>query len=217
MEICRLQQIQFDAFRRFSSATTLRAKAEFVTRRAMNVMQFSKGVQCNVRRNPTLAIPTSTNFRYRVLPPVRYKSGFTLLELIVAATILSILTLMALPLARLTIKREREKQLRQALWEMRDAIDWYKEFADNGSFQTKADTFGYPPTLDELVKGVDVRGKKMRFLRRIPIDPMTGTTDWGFRSMQDDPESNSWGGQAVFDVYTKSEATGLDGTKYKDW
>jgi general secretion pathway protein G len=147
----------------------------------------------------------------------RPERGLTLLELVVAATILSILTLMALPLARVTIKREREKQLRHALWEMRDAIDKYKDAADRGAFQIKADTNGYPPTLDDLVKGVDVGGKKLRFLRRIPIDPMTGTTEWGMRSMQDDADSDSWGGQNVFDVYTKSESTGLDGTRYKDW
>src|ERR1700756_2204545 len=145
-------------------------------------------------------------------------SGFTLIELIVAATILSILTLMALPLARVTIKREKEKQLRQALWEMRDAIDRYKDMADRGMFQTKVDSQNYPPDLDTLVKGVEGQaGKKYRFLRSIPTDPMTNSKEWGLRSMQDDPDSDSWGGQNVFDVYTKSEATGLDGTKYKDW
>lgn len=150
--------------------------------------------------------------------PRRTIAGFTLLELIVAATILSILTLMALPLARVTIQRDKEKQLRHALWEMRDAIDRYKDQADRGSFQIKADSQGYPPDLDTLVKGVDVQGgKKMRFLRSIPTDPMTKSKDWGLHSMQDDPDSDSWGGQAVFDVYTKSEGTGLDGTKYKDW
>jgi len=144
--------------------------------------------------------------------------GFTLLELIVAATILSILTLMALPLARVTIQREKEKQLRHALWEMRDAIDRYKDAADRGAFQTKVDSQNYPPDLDELVKGIEGQaGKKYRFLRSIPTDPMTNTKDWGLRSMQDDPDSDSWGGQSVFDVYTKSERTGLDGTKYKDW
>lgn len=145
--------------------------------------------------------------------------GFTLLELIVAATILSILTLLALPLAQITIKREREKQLRQALWEMRDAIDRYKDAADRGALgQTKVDTWGYPPDLETLVKGVEMQGgKKIRFLRSIPTDPMTNSKEWGMRSMQDDPESDSWGGQNIFDVYTKSENTGLDGTKYKDW
>lgn len=144
--------------------------------------------------------------------------GFTLLELIVAASILSILTLMALPLARVTIQREKEKELRRALWEMRDAIDRYKDAAEQGKFQTKVDTQNYPPDLETLVKGVDAQaGKKIRFLRSIPIDPMTKSTEWGMRSMQDDPESDSWGGQSVFDVYTKSQGTALDGTKYKDW
>jgi general secretion pathway protein G len=143
--------------------------------------------------------------------------GFTLLELIIATVILTVLTMMALPLARVTIKREKEKELRRDLWEMRDAIDRYKDAADRGAFQTKVDSQNYPPDLETLVKGVDVQGKKLRFLRKIPVDPMTGTTEWGMRSMQDDPESDSWGGQSVFDVYTKSQGEGLDGTKYKDW
>jgi len=143
--------------------------------------------------------------------------GFTLLELIIATAILLVLSTMALPLARLTIQREKERQLRIGLWEMRDAIDRYKDAADRGGFRTKVDSQNYPPDLDTLVKGEDVNGKKVRFLRRIPIDPMTGTTEWGLRSMQDDPESDSFGGQSVFDVYTKSQGTALDGTKYKDW
>jgi general secretion pathway protein G len=124
---------------------------------------------------------------------------------------------MAVPLARISIKRERERELRRDLWEMRDAIDRYKDAADRNAFRTKADGGGYPPDLETLVKGEDVQGKKLRFLRKIPIDPMTGNTEWGMRSMQDDPDSDSWGGQSVFDVYTKSQGTGLDGTKYKDW
>lgn len=143
--------------------------------------------------------------------------GFTIIELIVATALLVILTSLAIPLARVTIKREKERDLRRALWEMRDAIDRYKDAADRGAFQTKVDSQGYPPDLDTLVKGVDVQGKKVRFLRRIPEDPMTGGTDWGLRSMQDDPDSDSWGGQSVFDVYTKSEGIGLDGTPYKTW
>jgi general secretion pathway protein G len=143
--------------------------------------------------------------------------GFTLIELIVATAILVILTGMALPLARVSIKREREHELRRDLWEMRDAIDRYKDAADRNAFQTKVGTEGYPPDLETLVKGVDVGGKKVRFLRKIPVDPMTGTEEWGLRSMNDDPASDSWGGQNVFDVYTKSQATGLDGTPYKDW
>lgn len=145
------------------------------------------------------------------------KRGFTCLELIIATTILVLLTTMALPLTRVTIKREKEKQLRRALWEMRDAIDRYKDTADRGAFQITTDSNGYPPTLQDLVKGVDLPGRRMRFLRRIPTDPMTGTTEWGMRSMQDDPDSDSWGGQNVFDIYTKSHGEGLDGTKYKDW
>jgi len=144
--------------------------------------------------------------------------GFTLLELIIATAILSVLTLMALPLARVTIQREREKELRKALWDMRDAIDRYKDATDRQLVQTKVDSGGYPPDLETLVKGVDVQGgKKMRFLRSIPEDPMTKSKEWGMRSMQDDPYSDSWGGQSVFDVYTKSHGTALDGTKYKDW
>ena len=149
---------------------------------------------------------------------VKSSRGFTLLELIVAATILSILTLMALPLARVTIQRQKEKELRQSLWDMRDAIDRYKDAADKQMFQTKVDSQNYPPDLETLVKGVEAQGgKKIRFLRAIPTDPMTKSKEWGMRSMQDDPESDSWGGQNVFDVYTKSEGAGLDGTKYKDW
>src|SRR5712692_3638447 len=143
--------------------------------------------------------------------------GFTLIELIVATAILVILTSLAIPMARVVIKREKEHDLRHDLWEMRDAIDRYKDAADRGAFQIKVGSEGYPPDLDTLVNGVDVGGKKLRFLRRIPVDPMTGNTDWGLRSMQDDPASDSWGGQNVFDVFTKSQGTALDGTQYKDW
>ena len=132
-------------------------------------------------------------------------------------TIISILACAALPVARFQVKRQRERELRRDLWEMRDAIDRYKLDADRQAFQIKVDSQGYPPDMDTLVKGVDVQGKKVRYLRKIPIDPMTGTTEWGLRSMQDDPDSDSWGGQSVFDVYTKSQDEALDGTKYKDW
>jgi len=143
--------------------------------------------------------------------------GFTLVELIVATTLLLILTSLALPLARVVIKREMERDLRRALWSMRDAIDRYKDAADQGKFQIKVGSEGYPPDLQTLVDGVDVGGKKLKFLRRIPIDPMTGNTEWGMRSMQDDPDSDSWGGDNVFDVFTKSQGTALDDTHYKDW
>ncbi len=144
--------------------------------------------------------------------------GFTLLELIVAMTTLSILTLMAWPLARVSIQHAKEKQLRDALQELRDALDRYKDAADRQAFQTKVDSQNYPPNLEMLAEGVEIQGgKKVRFLRSIPIDPMTKSREWGLRSMQDDPDSDSWGGQNVFDVYSKSEAVALDGTKYKDW
>src|SRR5271156_1297477 len=155
--------------------------------------------------------------RFQQAQGMRPKLGFTLLELIIATAILLVLSTMAVPMARLTIKRERERRLRADLWEMRDAIDRYKMDADRQAFQIKVDSQGYPPDLETLVKGVDVQGKKVRYLRKIPTDPMTGTTEWGMRSMQDDPESDSFGGQSVFDVYTKSQGEGLDGTKYKDW
>ena len=145
------------------------------------------------------------------------RRGVTLIELVVAITILLILTSAVLPIARTRIKRERERDLRHDLWEMRDAIDRYKDAADRGAFQIKLGSEGYPPDLETLVNGVDVQGKKVRFLRRIPVDPMTGTTEWGLRSMQDDPNSTSWGGQNVFDVFSKSEDTALDGTKYSEW
>jgi general secretion pathway protein G len=143
--------------------------------------------------------------------------GFTLIEMIVAVSILAILTGMAVPLVRVKVQREREVELRRDLWEMRDAIDRYKDAADRGAFQIKTGTDGYPPDLDTLVKGVDVGGKKVRFLRRIPIDPMTGKDEWGMRSTQDDPDSDSWGGQNVFDVFSKSQGEALDGSKYAQW
>ena len=147
--------------------------------------------------------------------------GFTLIELIVTVFIVSILVGVAVPLARNSIQRQKEIALREALREMRTAIDKYKDLSDKGSIPAKIDTEGYPEKLQVLVDGVDLNGtvgKKFKALRRIPIDPMTKSTDWGLRSYQDDPKnSNSWGGQNVFDVYTKSQGTALDGTKYKDW
>jgi general secretion pathway protein G len=147
-------------------------------------------------------------------------SGFTLVELIAAITILLLLTSIALPMARVQVQRTREVELRRDLREMREAIDRYKDFSDRGMIPVKVDTFGYPPDLKTLVDGVVVKGAantKYRFLRKIPVDPMTGSADWGMRSMQDDPDSRSWGGQNVFDVYSKSQGTALDGTQYADW
>jgi general secretion pathway protein G len=151
--------------------------------------------------------------------PIRKKGerGLTLVELIVTVAILAILAAGAAPIARYKVKRDKERILRYDLWTMRDAIDKYKDAADRGAFQTKVDSQNYPPDLETLVNGVDVQGKKVRFLRHIPNDPMTGKPDWGLRSMQDDPTSDSYGGQSVFDVYSKSPGVALDGTKYSDW
>jgi len=145
------------------------------------------------------------------------EAGLTLIELIVTVAILSILASAAVPIARFQVKRTKERILRYDLWQMRAAIDAYKDAADKHAFQTKVDSQNYPPDLQTLVDGVDVQGKKLRFLRHIPVDPMTGNNDWGLRAMQDDPTSDSGVGQNVFDVYSKSDGTGLDGTKYSDW
>ena len=153
----------------------------------------------------------------RALPIRNSERGLTLVELIVAAAILAILASAAIPITRFEVKREKERELHYDLWMMRDAIDKYKDAADKGAIQTKVDSQNYPPDLETLVNGVDIQGKKVKFLRHIPVDPMTGKTEWGLRSMQDDPKSDSYGGQSVFDVYSKSQGTALDGTKYSDW
>ena len=145
------------------------------------------------------------------------ESGLTLVELIITVAIVGILATMAVPVARFQVKREKERELRRDLWEMRDAIDRYKDAADKGGMQLKADSLGYPPDLQTLVDGVNIQTKKVRFLRAIPVDPMTKTAEWGLRSNQDDADSDSWGGQNVFDVYSKSEGTAIDGTKYNTW
>jgi general secretion pathway protein G len=146
------------------------------------------------------------------------QAGLTLLELIIACTILMILAGAAEPIVRITIVRSREAELHRNLREIRNAIDHYKDMADSMAFRVELTSGGYPPDLDTLVKGVTIAGDKhVRFLRRIPADPMTGQRDWGMRSIQDDPDSTSWGGGNVFDVYSKSQGTALDGTKYSDW
>ena len=156
-----------------------------------------------------------------VVPSIRIERpgerGLTLVELIVTITILAILASAAVPMARFQAKRLNERILRYDLWTMRDAIDRYKDAADKNAFPIKLDSQGYPPDLETLVNGVEVQTKKVKFLRHIPVDPMTGKAEWGLRSMQDDPKSDSFGGQSVFDVYSKSTGTALDGTKYSDW
>jgi general secretion pathway protein G len=145
------------------------------------------------------------------------EAGVTLTELIIVITILSILATAAVPAVKFEVKRQKERELRADLWEMRRSIDMYKDVADLGGIQTKADSNNYPPDLQTLVDGVNVKDKKMRFLREIPKDPMTGNTDWGLRSNQDEPDSEGFGGQNVYDVYSKSQGTALDGTKYSTW
>jgi general secretion pathway protein G len=150
--------------------------------------------------------------------------GFTFVELLVVSTMILVLAAAALPMAKVTMQRQREIELRRTLREMRTAIDKFKDAVDTGliaSTDVKTDSEGYPPDLDTLVEGVnkagDLSGVKLKFLRRIPIDPMTHSSEWGLRAYQDSPDSKSWGGKNVFDVYSKSEGTALDGTKYRDW
>jgi general secretion pathway protein G len=160
----------------------------------------------------------------RVLRIGKAQNGYTFVELLVVCTIVMILASAIMPLARVTARRQRESDLRHALREMRTAIDKFKDAADLGQISPldlKAGADNYPPDLDTLVNGVsaanDATGRKLRFLRRVPVDPMTHTTEWALRSTQDDPDSTHWGGQNVFDVTTTFDGTALDGTKYKDW
>ena len=149
--------------------------------------------------------------------------GFTLIELIITTAVISVLVGLALPLTRNAIQRRNEVELRQALRDVRAAIDRYKTAADQGQIMADAMANGYPPDLETLANGVDLLsavGRKVRFLRAVPVDPMSDckcNTDWDLRSDQDDPQSGSWGGQDVFDIHTKSTGTAMDGTKYKDW
>ncbi|HEV2348332.1 MAG TPA: type II secretion system protein [Terriglobia bacterium] len=150
----------------------------------------------------------------------KWGRGFTLLELLATMVILILLTTVALPVARVQVQRTRELELRRALRQIREAIDRYKDFSDRGMIPPTPDSFGYPPDLDTLVNGVVLKGSseaKYKFLRRIPVDPMTGNADWGLRAMQDDADSTSWGGSNVFDIFTKSQGTALDGTRYATW
>lgn len=143
--------------------------------------------------------------------------GFSLIELIVATTILVILSGMAVPTARYATQREKERVLRNDLQELRSAIDRYAEWSLAGKF-FQAPSYGYPPNLQALVEPIEMRnGLKLKLLREIPVDPMTGNTDWGVHSMEDDPTSDSWDGNQIWDVYSKAQGTALDGTRYRDW
>jgi general secretion pathway protein G len=157
----------------------------------------------------------STNYRRKLS-----EKGMTLLELILACAILMILSSAALPIARFTLVHKKEELLRYNLRQMKDAIDRYKDLADSNKIRVEVGSEGYPPDLETLVKGVKLGAgddKKIRFLRRVPVDPMTGQTDWGLRCVSDDADSTSWCGKNVFDVYSKSQATASDGTRYADW
>ncbi|HTO77077.1 MAG TPA: type II secretion system protein [Thermoanaerobaculia bacterium] len=150
----------------------------------------------------------------------RRQQGFTVVELSVVCAMIAILTAMAIPVAKYSIKRQNEMELKYDLRLMRDALDKYKQYSDTGQIQVQIGSEGYPPDLKTLVDGVQLVGqlnKKQKFLRRIPIDPMTKKAEWGQRSYQDEPDSTSWGGQNVYDVFSLSDARATDGTYYKDW
>ncbi|RLE36407.1 MAG: general secretion pathway protein GspG [Acidobacteria bacterium] len=149
----------------------------------------------------------------------RRERGFTLAELVMVAALLAILAGMAMPVAKFTVKRRKEMELRLALRQMRTAIDEYKRLSDQGMIPIKLGSEGYPPDLETLAEGVDLVGQeiKRKFLRKLPMDPMTREEEWGLKSYQDDLDSTSWGGENIWDVYSLSESTALDGTEYKDW
>ena len=158
---------------------------------------------------------TTTHFWKR-----RRLGGYSLTELMVVCVVLSILSLAVFPMARYTVRRQKEIQLREHLRTMRNAIDDYKRFSDAGLLPVELGTEGYPSELEVLVEGVDLVGqvdRQQKFLRRIPIDPMTGEAEWGMRSVQDDFDASSWGGENVFDVYSLSTATGSNGIPYSEW
>lgn len=191
----------------------------------MQLFCHLKKINCQLRRTEAPRTAALRNPQSAIRIP--QSRGFTLLEIIIVITILSVMTAAAIPLVRNTVKRERETELRIALRQLRQAIDAYKRYAELSQgtaipIEWKTPT-GYPKELELLVEGfipantVGTSGNKVKFLRRLPIDPMTGTTEWGLRSYKDEPDSSSWGGEDVFDVYSTSDGTALNGTKYKDW
>lgn len=153
------------------------------------------------------------------------KKGFTLTEMLITLAILAILAAAVLPLAKVSVKREKELELRRNLRVIREAIDAYKKLADEKKFEYDEETYGYPPDLETLVNGVEIKEEEegreieriVKFLRRIPKDPMMNSYDWGLRSYQDDLDSTAWGGENIYDVYTQSPGTALDDSKYREW
>lgn len=155
---------------------------------------------------------------------LRTSPGYTFVELVVATAVMMVLASAALPIARVSIQRQKEAELRRSLREMRTALDDFKRWADAGRISTIGVSItadNYPPSLEVLVEGVpftgDASDRRKKFLRRIPADPMTGRADWGLRSYTDPPDTNTWGGESVFDVYSRAPGTGLDGTRYRTW
>jgi general secretion pathway protein G len=191
----------------------------------MQLFYKLRQLNCQESLKQTQPIASSDNPQCAIRNP--QSKGFTLLEIVIVITILSVMTAAAIPLVRNTVRRERETELRIALRQLRQALDSYKRYADqtnNAAIPIEWKTESrYPKELEILVEGfipantVGTSGNKVKFLRRIPIDPITGTTEWGMRSYKDDFDSTSWGGEDVFDVYSNSDATALNGTKYKDW
>jgi general secretion pathway protein G len=173
------------------------------------------GIRARVRRLSLSTLPRGVRANSR---------GYTFVELLIVTTIVLILASAVQPLAKVAMTRQKEAELRRALREMRTAIDKYKDAADAQMIpvtEIKVGSEGYPPTLETLVDGVsvanDASGRKLKFLRRIPIDPMTGSDEWGMRAYQDKPDTTTWGGQNVYDVYSLSGGTALDKSKYRDW
>jgi general secretion pathway protein G len=148
------------------------------------------------------------------------QAGFTLAELVMVSAVMVILAGVTMPVAKYTSRRLKEMELRQALRDMRSAVDEYKRYSDMGLIPVDLGTDGYPAKLDVLVDGVEIAGqvdKKLKLLRRLPLDPMTGEKEWGLRSYQDEPDASSWGGENVYDVYSQSRGVGLNGVPYREW
>jgi general secretion pathway protein G len=215
---------------RLKASTKKTGGAGFQPRRKSNQKQWALAPEAIVRNRTTAPISRLRKDADRSVQSLHLRRnrairrttarGFTLIELILAVAILLVLATAALPLTRVAVKRRKEQELRYSLIQIRRAIDRFKDAADKNQIQVKAGTEGYPPDLDTLVKGVQLTGasdKHVHFLSRVPRDPMTGNAEWGMRSVQDDTDSTSWGGQDVFDVYSKSTGTALDGTKYSEW
>lgn len=212
-----------DDVRRIGKPALWRGEQEFFATAVRSPSELRYPKRMNTPAHLTARpLPASVPQGKRTAPLAgrRSQRGMTLLELIIASTILLVLASAALPVVRVTIQRSKEEQLHKTLRQMRDAIDRYKDYADRNLMRVEVGSEGYPPDLETLVKVTQIGAgsdRKARFLRRIPVDPMTGRAEWNLQSVQDDPDSTSWGGSNVFDVHSKSQGTALDGTRYADW